>query len=94
MLRVDQRARGRLIEIIASLRQRIDEAHHNGWRGEAQGLQTSLDAATAKLVGLDRAKRAARSTGPISLGIPEARSSVRVPAEALSRPVVDQDTLE
>ncbi|WP_260850621.1 site-specific integrase [Rhodococcus sp. WB9] len=70
MLRVDQRARGRLVEIIANLRERIDEARGNGWRGEVQGLQTSLDAAATKLAGLDRAARAAAPAGPISLGMP------------------------
>jgi site-specific recombinase XerD len=70
MLRVDPRARGRLAEIISNLRDRIDEANANGWRGEAQGLQTSLTAAAVKLAGLDRNLRAAAPLGVVNLGMP------------------------
>jgi hypothetical protein len=45
MLRVDPKHRNRLSEIIHSLGERIKEARMNGWLGEVQGLQTSLDAA-------------------------------------------------
>lgn len=45
----------RLIEIIQNLRERIREARGNGWLGEVEGLQVSLDAATAKLNSLSRA---------------------------------------
>jgi hypothetical protein len=41
-LRVDPRARPRLVEFIANLRDRMDEARANGWTGEVGGLQTSL----------------------------------------------------
>lgn len=58
MLRVDARARPRLATIIANLRDRIAEARVNGWLGEIQGLQISLDAAAGKLAALDRAERA------------------------------------
>lgn len=67
-LRLDPRARPRLVTIIANLRDRIQEAHVNGWLGEVQGLQTSLDAGTTKLVALDRMRQ--RTTGPTNLGIP------------------------
>jgi site-specific recombinase XerD len=56
-LRVDPRQRTRLIEIIGNLSDRISEARINGWLGEVQGLQTSLDAAKRKLVSLDRVAR-------------------------------------
>ncbi|TSD99858.1 site-specific integrase [Skermania sp. ID1734] len=69
MLRVDPRARPRLGAIIQNLRDRIDEARANGWFGEIQGLQISLDAAAAKLAALDRAER--RRLTP--LGLPTTR---------------------
>jgi len=72
MLRVDPAQRGRLVEIVANLRNRIAEARINGWLGEVEGLQVSLDAAAAKLVRLDRATTAA-STGVTNLGIPVIR---------------------
>jgi hypothetical protein len=72
MLRLDPNQRDRLIEIIRSLTDRIDEARANGWLGEVQGLQISLDAARAKLVSLDRTNR---SGGNITrLGVPLIRS--------------------
>jgi hypothetical protein len=64
MLRVDPRARPRLAAITANLRDRIEEARANGWLGEIQGLQISLDAAAAKMAALDRAQR----RGPIHSG--------------------------
>jgi integrase len=71
MLRVDPKQRNRLIEIVRNLSDRIDEARANGWFGEVQGLQISLDAARAKLVSLDRTSR---SSGSITkLGIPKIR---------------------
>jgi vacuolar-type H+-ATPase catalytic subunit A/Vma1 len=72
MLRVDPKQRNRLIEIVRNLSDRIDEAPANGWFGEVQGLQISLDAARAKLVSLDRTSR---SSGSITkLGIPKIRN--------------------
>jgi site-specific recombinase XerD len=68
-LRVDPRQRPRLAEIIANLASRIDEARVNGWHGEVQGLQTSLEAAKRKLASVDRAVRA-KPTGPVDLGMP------------------------
>ncbi len=70
-LRVDPRARPRLIEIAANLRDRIAEARANGWTGEAEGLRISLDAVAAKLVSLDRMHDRAGSPPRITeLGIP------------------------
>jgi integrase len=68
-LRLDPAARHRLVEIIANLKDRIQEARMNGWLGEVQGLQGSLDAATRKLVSLDRIRNR-QPTGPVNLGIP------------------------
>jgi len=56
MMRIDPQQRPRLITIIRNLGDRIAEARQNGWLGEVEGLQISLDAARAKLVSLDRAK--------------------------------------
>jgi integrase len=71
-LRIDPRARRRLVEIIANLRARIDDARNNGWTGEVQGLQVSLEAAAKKLANLDRtiAQASRAGTDPRSLGIP------------------------
>lgn len=55
--------------IIDSLRERIREAEMNRWLGEAQGLRSSLDKATQKLVSLDRA-RDRHPRGPVHLGVP------------------------
>lgn len=73
MLRVDPRARDRLAAIIANLREHIDEARLNGWEGEVQGLRTSLSAAAAKMVSLDRAARATAANDPVNLGMPVLR---------------------
>jgi hypothetical protein len=68
-LRLDPAARPRLIAIIANLKERIADARLNGWLGEVQGLQISLDAAANKLANLER-MRNQRRTDPVSLGIP------------------------
>ncbi|NMN95851.1 tyrosine-type recombinase/integrase [Antrihabitans stalactiti] len=71
-LRVDPRARDRIVDIIANLRARIDEARANGWTGEVEGLKVSLNAAAAKLVSLDKMRGRDRDTsgGITELGIP------------------------
>ena len=69
MLRVDPRQRGRLIEIIRNLSDRIAEARMNGWLGEVQGLKISLDAAADKLTALDKMS-ASRSNAVTHLGMP------------------------
>jgi hypothetical protein len=68
-MRIDPRARPRLIEIIRNLDERIQEARLNGWLGEVDGLQASLNAASAKLSGLERMRERTPS-GPIPLGLP------------------------
>ena len=68
-LRLAPEARPRLVEIIQNLKDRIQEARMNGWLGEVQGLQSSLAAATKKLVNLDR-MRDRQPAGPVSLGMP------------------------
>lgn len=68
-LRLDRTARPRLVEIIANLKDRIQEAKLNGWLGEVEGLESSLAAATNKLLGLDR-MRDREPAGPVNLGIP------------------------
>jgi hypothetical protein len=54
MLRPDPAQYSRLEEIIESLADRITEAQHQGWAGEVDGLQASLDAARLKLVQMQR----------------------------------------
>jgi hypothetical protein len=70
-LRVDSKARPRLAEIIANLRDRIDEARTNGWTGEVEGLRTSLNAAAAKLTSLDRMNIGDDANQITALGIPQ-----------------------
>ncbi|MDX2388837.1 site-specific integrase [Streptomyces sp. DK15] len=69
MLRVEPAQRRRLEEIIRNLSDRIDEARANGWLGEVQGLQVSLEAARTKLASLDRLTRN-RNQDPVELGMP------------------------
>ena len=70
MLRVSPQQRPRLTEIIHNLRERVAEARMNGWLGEVQGLQVSLEAAKRKLASLDRSIERNRRTGPTDLGMP------------------------
>jgi len=70
MLRVSPQQRPRLAEIIRNLRERITEARMNGWLGEVQGLEVSLNAAKRKLASLDRSIERNRRTGPTDLGMP------------------------
>jgi hypothetical protein len=42
----------------------------NGWLGEVQGLEVSLEAAKRKLVSLDRSLERSRNNGPIHLAVP------------------------
>ena len=82
MLRVDPKQRSRLVEIIDSLNERIKQARMNGWLGEVQGLQTSLDAAAKKLVALDRTitPSSRATTDPANLGIPTVTRPRRIKA--------------
>lgn len=74
MLRVDPGQRPRLIAIIRNLGDRITEARMNGWLGEVEGLQVSLEAARGKLTALDRAT-SAPTTSVTNLGIPVIRGT-------------------
>ncbi|GAA0900904.1 hypothetical protein GCM10009574_087960 [Streptomyces asiaticus] len=78
VLQIDPRQRGRLIEIIQNLRERIREARGNGWLGEVEGLQVSLDAATAKLNSLSRAPADGRPQ-LVDLGLPVFTDSASPP---------------
>ncbi|MGP4030028.1 tyrosine-type recombinase/integrase [Actinomadura sp. 3N407] len=69
VLQIDPRQRGRLIEIIQNLRERVREARGNGWLGEVEGLQVSLDAANAKVHSLKRAPADGRPQ-LVDLGMP------------------------
>ncbi len=69
MLRVDPQQRRRLEEIVRNLGDRIEEARANGWLGEVQGLQISLEAARTKLASLDRLARTRNRTS-VTLGMP------------------------
>lgn len=73
MLRVDPRQQERLTQIMRNLTDRIHEATMNGWLGEAQGLETTLKAARAKLASLQ--KQASRNS-VTALGIPAITVSV------------------
>lgn len=42
----------------------------NGWLGEVQGLEISLNTAKRKLASLDRSIERNRRTGPTDLGMP------------------------
>jgi hypothetical protein len=68
-MRVDPRAGPRLVGIIHNLGDRIKEARDNGWLGEVDGLQTSLAAATEKLINLDRITTRS-AVGRTDLGMP------------------------
>jgi hypothetical protein len=70
MLRVDPRQRARLLDIARNLTDRIAEARANGWLGEVQGLQASLEAARVKLASLDRLARNRTVAGPVDIGMP------------------------
>jgi hypothetical protein len=50
----EPRQRGRLVEIRNNLVARIEEATHEGWLGEVEGLEVSLAGAEDKLAQLDR----------------------------------------
>ncbi|MEU0119406.1 hypothetical protein ABZ137_38440 [Streptomyces bobili] len=82
VLQIDPRQRGRIIEIIQNLRDRIREARGNGWLGEVEGLQVSLDAATAKLNSLSRARADGRPQ-LVDLGMPVLTDYAPSPAPGL-----------
>lgn len=64
MLRPDPAQRPRLIEIRDNLHARIEEARHQGWAGEVEGLQISLSGTRQKLAQAERTgQRHAASAG-------------------------------
>jgi hypothetical protein len=67
LLRPDPTERNRLAEIRDNLHARITEARHEGWLGEVEGLQISLQAARQKLDQIDQINDHHRS---IPLGMP------------------------
>ncbi len=69
LLQMDPREEWRLIEIVENLEERIVEANQNGWFGEVEGLQISLDAGRNKLAQLHRREDIDKA-GPVSLGLP------------------------
>ncbi|RJQ75935.1 tyrosine-type recombinase/integrase [Amycolatopsis panacis] len=69
MLRVAPTQQARLAEIARNLADRIAEAKTNGWLGEVDGLQVSLDHAAQKLASLDRLARTG-GRGPVAIGMP------------------------
>ncbi|MDR7172939.1 site-specific recombinase XerC [Nocardia kruczakiae] len=74
-LQIDPRARARLVEILANLRDRIAEAKAYGWTGEVEGLRVSMNAAAAKLASLDKVnERNVQARSPTSLGLPQVRT--------------------
>lgn len=67
LLRPDPAQRARLTEIRDNLLARIDEAHHEGWLGEVDGLTISLTGANQKLAQLDELTTRAET---VHLGMP------------------------
>jgi integrase len=67
LLRPDPAQRLRLVEIRDNLHARIAEARREGWLGEADGLQISLNGARQKLAQLDQLRANETST---QLGMP------------------------
>ena len=67
LLRPDPAQRHRLLDVRDNLIARIDEARREGWLGEVEGLQISLNGARAKLLQLDQLTT---PRSPIGLGIP------------------------
>jgi len=73
MLWPDPAQRPRLVETIDNLAARIDEAHREGWRGEAEGLEATLGGARGKLTQIDNRCACPESVGPT---VPEVRPVV------------------
>jgi hypothetical protein len=73
-----------LIEIRDNLRDRIDEAHREGWLGEVDGLQVSLAGAQQKLAQID--ELTAHHRGAVNLGIPTFAHIAGRPTNGQQRP--------
>jgi hypothetical protein len=74
MLRPDPARQHRLEAVITSLSERIAEANERGWLGEADGLQTRLDAAEQQPIHI---RRTAINLGLSILHSPKPRRSTR-----------------
>ena len=70
MLRPDRAQRQGLEEIVTNLHARLTGARNNGWLGEVDGLQTTIDAAGQKLAAMRRT-----SIGIVALGMPAVPTS-------------------
>ena len=68
LLRPDPGQISRLQDIIANLRDRIEEAEKANWLGEAEGLKISLAGAEDKLGQMDR-----QLSATVDLGLPTTR---------------------
>ncbi len=73
VLRPDPAQQPRLQAILANLRDRLREAHEQGWRGEVAGLEVSITAAEQKLQAMQQLAARHRVT---HLGMPDFRSSI------------------
>jgi hypothetical protein len=84
LLRPDPAQRPRHAGICGNVRDRIAEARQHRWAGEAEGLNVSLAAATAKLTQMD--ELAARQAAAVDLGMPAfaQAASQTVTAQAVS----------
>ncbi len=70
LLRPDPNHRHRLVEVRDNLIARINEARREGWLGEVDGLQISLDGARQKLTQIDQLTERGNS---VNLGMPNFR---------------------
>jgi integrase len=70
LLRAEPKQMPRLLEIIDNLQARLDEAHTQGWLGEVEGIQVSLEGARQKL----NQMKEAQARPVISLGLPAIRT--------------------
>jgi hypothetical protein len=73
VLRPDPAQQPRLQAILTNLRDRLREAHEQGWRGEVAGLEVSIAAAEQKLQAMQQLAARHRVT---HLGMPDFRSSI------------------
>ena len=82
LLRPDPAQRPRLIGIRDNLRDRIAEARQQRWLGEADGLQVSLAAATAKLAQMDGLSASRKASTDLGMpGYPDtAGRTITVPS--------------
>jgi hypothetical protein len=93
LLRPDPVQRPRLIEIHSNLTARIDEAQHQGWSGEIDGLHVSLAAATHKLAQMDEITARRRTVAhPDTPGTPDTAGRTVTTTSELPSPGDEQLT--